>query len=76
MKYSLDELDRMRAAIHFLLFGGGGSWYVNQREQDDYFERRRRRVDDELHTHMLNETPVETLEEKAGIKQPTSQNSA
>ncbi len=65
MKYSLDELERMRQAINTLLFRNRGMLFTDPRMAEEYNDRRRRLIDAELRIHMLNETPVEALENKA-----------
>ena len=57
-KYSIDEIDRLRKALHTYLVTGL-FYYTNEMEQT---------VELQLRTHMLNGTTPEDMEEKAKEK--------
>lgn len=53
MKYSIDEIERMRAAVRTLTIQYGTCYHLGQLDE---------RVEQRLRTFMMNETTVEELE--------------
>ena len=63
MKYSIDEIDRMRAAIWELNHIHGH--FVTPGSCEEFMSRQLAKIEDQLRTYMLNGTTPEELEEAA-----------